>query len=69
MQLPDTDRAEVAARLLESLDSGQDADAPEQWEQEVRRRLEELDRGDVKTIPWSEARAIIRGERDVPPVG
>ena len=56
LQLSDTDRAELAGLLLESLDEDHDADAQSVWSDEIARRLEELDSGAVKPIPWSEVR-------------
>jgi putative addiction module component (TIGR02574 family) len=52
-------RAALAARLLESLDSEIDEDAEEAWDAEIARRLDEIDSGRVKMIPWSEARRQI----------
>jgi len=65
--LPDEGRAEVAARLLDSLDAVQDDDAAVMWESEVRQRIRELDRGEVETMSWPEARKVIIGEHDGPP--
>ena len=64
LRLPEGDRAALAARLIESLEEPEDPDALEAWDQEIARRLERLDRGEVKTIPWAEARRLIRGESD-----
>ena len=61
LQLPEQDRAELAARLLESLDAQVDEDAERAWADEIERRLNDLDSGKVKPIPWPEARAVIRG--------
>jgi putative addiction module component (TIGR02574 family) len=67
--LPDHDRAALAARLIESLDPDADDDAPAAWGDEVRRRLDELDRGEVRGIPWSEARLMIMDDADDPAPG
>jgi putative addiction module component (TIGR02574 family) len=61
LQLPDQDRADLAASLLESLDQPFDADAPEAWAEEISRRLADLDNGSVRPIPWDEARQDIAG--------
>ncbi len=63
LQLPDSDRADLAASLLESLDRPFDADAQTAWAEEVGRRLAELDGGTVKPLPWDEARQVIAGRR------
>lgn len=58
MQLPEQDRAELALRLLDSV--GEPAEEVEQaWIAEAKTRLAELKRGEVQTVPWSEARARI----------
>jgi putative addiction module component (TIGR02574 family) len=60
LRLPPEARGALASRLLESIHDDQaDPDAEAAWEAEIARRLEELDSGKVKTIPWSEARQQI----------
>ena len=59
LRLPKSARAALAARLLESLDSEIDEDAEEAWDAEIARRLDEINSGRVKMIPWSEARRQI----------
>lgn len=56
LQLNDQDRAELAGLLLGSLDEGVDPDAQAAWSDEIARRLEELNSGAVKPIPWGEVR-------------
>ena len=56
-------RAELAALILESVptESAEEVDAA--WEAEIRRRVQELESGSVKTIPWEEVREkLIRSE-------
>jgi putative addiction module component (TIGR02574 family) len=59
LALPPEARAALAGSLLESLDETVDASAEEAWSQEIARRIEELDSGKVKPIPWAEARRQI----------
>ncbi|VTT97016.1 Addiction module component, family OS=Rhodopirellula europaea SH398 GN=RESH_04772 PE=4 SV=1: Unstab_antitox [Gemmataceae bacterium] len=59
LQLTPDDRAELAAQLLNSLDTGTDESADEAWGEEIARRIEEVRRGRVKPVPWAEARAQI----------
>jgi putative addiction module component (TIGR02574 family) len=65
LALPPEARAALAGSLLESLDDTVDASAEEGWNQEIARRIKELDSGKVKPIPWAEARrqisAILNG--------
>jgi putative addiction module component (TIGR02574 family) len=61
LRLPPEGRAALAARLLESLDDGVDEDAEAEWGKEIARRIDALDKGSVKTVPWSVARRQILG--------
>jgi putative addiction module component (TIGR02574 family) len=65
LALPTEARAALAGSLLDSLEDTVDASAEEMWSQEIERRIQELDSGKVKTIPWAEARrqiaAILNG--------
>jgi Putative addiction module component len=44
-----------------SLDAPQDADAPDAWDQEVSRRLAEIDAGTAKLIDREELRRRMQG--------
>lgn len=59
LALPETDRAELAGSLMESLDFASDTDAEEAWNEEIARRIKDLDSGKAKTIPWIEVRRRI----------
>jgi len=59
----DSERAEVAARLIESLDPRVEADAARLWDREIERRVAELDRGSIRVFPWPQARRMIRARR------
>jgi putative addiction module component (TIGR02574 family) len=59
LSLPPEARAALAGSLLESLDDHIDANAEEEWNLEIARRIQELDSGRAKTIPWAEARRQI----------
>jgi putative addiction module component (TIGR02574 family) len=65
LALPPEARAALAGSLLESLDDTVDASAEDEWNEEIARRIQELDSGKVKPIPWAEARrqvsAILNG--------
>jgi putative addiction module component (TIGR02574 family) len=62
MQLPAEQRAALAAALIESLDPDVDEEAEAAWSVEIARRLREVEGGQVKTIPWSQARQIIAAD-------
>jgi putative addiction module component (TIGR02574 family) len=59
LALPPEARAALAGSLLESQEDTLDASAEEEWNQEIARRIAELDSGKVKPIPWAEARRQI----------
>ena len=61
LRLPDSERAALAASLIESLDTTVDADAEAVWAAEIRRRVGALDAG-APTTPWEQARKRIAGE-------
>jgi putative addiction module component (TIGR02574 family) len=61
LQLPDKDRADLAASLIESLDEAIDPNAQAAWAEEIGRRLAALDNGTVKAVSWDEARRAIAG--------
>jgi putative addiction module component (TIGR02574 family) len=57
--LPPAARAALAAELIASLDEQVDPDAEAAWSLEIRRRLDEVDSGAVRPVPWSDARRRI----------
>jgi len=59
MQLPPEVRAALAGQLLESLEEGVDEGAEALWSAEIARRIEELEAGKVRAVPWAEARRQI----------
>ena len=60
LALPDDARAELVDRLIESLDSTVDEGAEQAWNEEIARRLNEIDTGAVALIPWEDARRRLR---------
>ena len=65
LALPAAARAALAGSLLESLDETVDEGAEAAWQEEIARRIQELDSGRVKPIAWAKARrqvsAILNG--------
>ncbi len=59
LALPDEDRAVLAGVLIDSLDPATESSTEEAWNQEIARRVEELDSGKAKTLPWDEVRRRI----------
>jgi len=56
LNLAETDRAEIAGALLESIEPSPEAEVETAWRQEVAVRVAALDSGRVETIPWEEIR-------------
>lgn len=56
LTLPVSERADLAGSLIESLDDAEDESVAAAWEQEVARRMEEVDSGKVKPLSLEEAR-------------
>ena len=67
LRLPAGDRGELIVSLIESLDTEADAGAGEAWSDEIARRLQEIDDGQVEMIDWDEARRLIRGKNGTNP--
>jgi putative addiction module component (TIGR02574 family) len=63
LTLSEKERAELASSLIDSLDPTVDTDVEITWQEEIARRLEEIESGRVKTIPWEEGkgRALLDG--------
>ena len=61
LTLDERDRASIAGAIIESLEPAEPG-VQEAWDAEIQRRVEELDAGTVKTVPWSEVREqLFRG--------
>ncbi len=61
LNLPESERAELAYNLLASLDGPAHEDVEKAWDAEVLRRLAEIDAGTAKLIDRKELRRRIRG--------
>lgn len=53
LTLPVDERAALANSLLDSLEA-QDESVQEAWDQEVARRMKDLEAGRAVTVPWKE---------------
>jgi putative addiction module component (TIGR02574 family) len=62
LSLPREERASLAHKLIVSIDEGEgDAtDLSGEWRQEIRRRVEEIQRGDVHLVPGEEVFGKLR---------
>ncbi len=63
LALPESERADIAATLIRSLDAESDADSDAMWAAEIQRRVETIDRGEVRLIPWNDVMCELRARR------
>ena len=61
LNLQPGERAEIAATLLRSLDDPEDDVLGPEWAEEIKRRIESIDKGEVQLIPWED---VIRSMRE-----
>ena len=61
LALPPEERAELADRLLTSLDRSASRKIDALWAQEVEDRLDAFERGEIKTVSLTEAFGATRG--------
>ena len=59
LTLPEDERAEIAARPIESLDHGVETDVDTAWAAEIERRCAALDAGEAVTSDWEDVRRRI----------
>ena len=64
LKLTEAERIEVAEALFESLAGPEDPDAETAWAAEVQRRIQQIDNGRARLIPWEQGRKQILGEAD-----
>lgn len=64
LKLDEKQRAELAKRLLESLEDQIDEDVEQAWAEELKRRKEQVESGEATTIPaekvLKEARNLLK---------
>ncbi|MEK8088643.1 addiction module protein [Thermithiobacillus plumbiphilus] len=60
MALSETERAELAHELIESLDAPRDNDVEDAWDREILRRISVVDDGQAKLLDREEFRRRIR---------
>lgn len=60
LALPETSRAQLVRRLLESLDQPDNGGIEQSWAEEAQERCRQIDRGDVELLDGAE---VLRGLR------
>ena len=65
LELEPRAREELATLLFDSVPTESPEEVEAAWEATIRRRVQELESGTVKTIPWEELRSkLVRNEGD-----
>jgi putative addiction module component (TIGR02574 family) len=59
LTLPEEERTALVRSLIESLEEVSDQGAERAWDEEIARRIAELDSGNAKTVSWEEVRQRI----------
>ncbi len=59
LTLPVSERAELAGSLIESLEDAQDESVTAAWDEEVVRRMADIDSGSIKPVALEDARRRI----------
>jgi putative addiction module component (TIGR02574 family) len=59
LALPVSERADLAGSLIESLDDTRDESVEAAWDEEVARRMADIDSGGVKPVSLEEARRLL----------
>ena len=62
--MPESDRANLAASLLRSLDPADDPQADAAWAAEIQRRVESIDNGTVELRAWDDVISQMRQRRN-----
>jgi putative addiction module component (TIGR02574 family) len=61
LSLAPVDRAEIAASLIASLDPQAGAEIDAAWADEIKRRIDQIDRGEVQLVPADDVLRSMRG--------
>ncbi len=59
LTLPEEERTALVRSLIESLEEVADQGAERAWDEEIARRIAELDSGRARTVSWEEIRQRI----------
>jgi putative addiction module component (TIGR02574 family) len=62
LSLDTRERADIAARLIASLDGGPEKDVEAAWAAEVDRRIEAVEAGRAKLVPWGDVERGVEAE-------
>jgi len=63
LDLSEEDRATLVGLLIESLEEEPDEGVEEAWKEEIRRRVAEIESGEMELIPWEVVKAWLVNTR------
>ncbi len=58
LSLSEQERADLPCSLIDRLDPSVDSGAADAWNEEIARRIADLDSEKAKAVPWEEVRRI-----------
>jgi len=61
LRLPVRQRARLVSSLIDSLEESDEADVEQAWIDEVHKRAQELETGQVRGLTWAQGRRIMLG--------
>jgi putative addiction module component (TIGR02574 family) len=59
LKLPREHRARLAAELIASLDGVPDAGVEAAWDEEIERRIQRADQGEVQLLDWNDVKSEV----------
>lgn len=62
MNMSQQQRAFIAEQLLESLEVKTDTDVEKEWQQEIQKRMTDVNREGIVFMTWDDAKKRLRGE-------
>jgi putative addiction module component (TIGR02574 family) len=62
LEKSDEERAKIAEILISSLEEETDLDYEREWQEEIDKRLKELDSGSAKTLLWDDVYKKLYGK-------
>ena len=66
LALTERERADLACTLMDSLDTAVDDNVEVAWQEEIRRRIEDVRSGKVSLVSWDDVRDRARRVLDEP---
>ena len=62
MNMSQQQRAFIAEQLIESLEAKTDTDVEKEWQQEIQKRMADVNREGIVFVTWDDAKKRLRGE-------